>query len=109
MGGAAKGTALAGDHGLHRAHGAEVLAPGFASVGPAHQQGRGDGDQQQRSQPDWGGIHHQQPQAKPGDQQAPLQLDVMATEPGIGIDFDHNRLALFVEHLALPTEMAEEL
>ena len=45
MGGAAEGTALASDHGLHRGHGAEVLAPGFAPVGPAHQQGRGDGDQ----------------------------------------------------------------
>ena len=109
MGRAAKGSPLARDHGLHRAHGAEVLAPGFAPVGPTHQQRCCDGDQQQRSQANRRGIHRQQAQAEPCDQQAPLQLDVMAAEPGIGVDFHDHRFALFVEHLTLPAEMAKQL
>ena len=104
MGLTAHGPSQAGEHGLHRPHRADVLAPGLAAPGPAHQHCRRQGGQQQDRQTQGAAVNPQQPQAEPGDQQAPLQRQVVACQPGLRLHLHQLRLPLAAGAGALPAE-----
>jgi len=57
----------------------------------------------------WWVVEQQQAQAEARHQQGPLQLEVMAGEPGIGLNLDHLRPAGAADPGALDTQAAAEL
>ena len=94
---------------LGRSERTEVLAEGFAAVGPAADQGGQQGGSKQQGQDQSVAVGDQQPQAQAGDQQTPLQLDVVACEPGRLRDGRHLGFAGAVQHRALPAQGPEQL
>ena len=109
MGGGADHPPGPGEHLLRRAEGAEVVAPGLAGVGPAAHQGPQQGGGGEQAEGQGIAVHDQDPQAEAGDQQAPLQLHVVAAEPGVLLHRHQLGLAVAPRHRALPSQRPGQL
>ena len=89
--------------------GTEVLTEGLASIGPAADQCGQQSCGTQHGQNQAVAVGDEQPQAQATDQQAPLQLNVVACQPGRFANRCHLRFTGPIQHSSLPTQGPEEL
>ena len=75
-------TPWTGDHLLRHSEGAEVLAPRLSCIGPACDECSEQGGSTYHRKHDSIAVGNEDAHAETGDQQPPLQLDVMTAEPG---------------------------